>query len=265
MSVPSDPVETAEGRARRRASLQLSPFGRVAAEYTRARPGYPPELIRWAVGTSPLTVADIAAGSGQMTRGLLAQGHRVLAVEPSPELMAELHVAQPDAAAVRAVAEALPVRSGSVDAVVVAQALHLLDVDRVLPEFARVLRPGGALVVAWNTVDTTVPWARRLFELIEVDAGYAEAPLEAVRNHDYFGPVAEHHVRHWHRLTRSGLRDLVSTFGQILRRPEEERIELLQHVDRFFDITTNGATLNLPLRAVALRAYAAALADYHRS
>ncbi len=37
------------------------------------------------------------------------------------------------------------------------------------------------------------------------------------------------------------------------------------HVDRFFDITTNGKTLQLPLVGVALRAYAAALADYHRS
>jgi SAM-dependent methyltransferase len=148
---------------------------------------------------------------------------------------------------------------------VVAQALHLMDCDRALPEFARVLRPGGALVVAWNAIDTTVPWARRLFELVGVDAGYAEAPLEAVRNHDFFGPVAERRVRHWHEVTRSGLRDFVASIGLLLRRSQAERDELLGHVERFFDVTTNGKTLQLPLVGVALRAHAAALADYHRS
>jgi SAM-dependent methyltransferase len=245
--------------------VKLVPFGRVATEYTRSRPGYPSELTRWALGPKPLTVVDIGAGSGQMTRGLLADGHGVMAIEPSAEFVAHLRLQLPDAVAVRAVAEALPLRSGSVDAVVVAQALHLMDCDRALPEFARVLRPGGALVVAWNTIDTTVPWARRLFELIGVDPGYAESPLEAVRNHDFFGPVAQRQVRHWHEISRSGLRDLVASIGLLLRRSQEERDELLGRVERFFDITTKGKNLQLPLVGVALRSYAAALADYHRS
>jgi SAM-dependent methyltransferase len=265
MSQPTNTADATDARAQRRARVHLIPFGKVAAEYTRARPGYPPELTRWALGTKPLTLVDIGAASGQMTRGLLADGHGVMAIEPSAELIGHLRLRLPDAVAVRAVAEALPLHSGSVDAVVVAQALHLIDCERALPEFARVLRPGGALVVTWNTVDTTVPWARRLLELVEVGAGYPEAPLEALRNHDFFGPVAERRVRHWHEVDRAGLRDLVASYGSVLRRPQEERDELLGHVDRFFDITTNGKTLQLPLVGVALRAYAAALADYHRS
>ena len=265
MSQPPNTAQAADPRVQRRAHVHLAPFGRVAAEYTRARPGYPRELTRWALGTKPVTVADIGAASGQMTRGLLADGHGVMAIEPSPELLAQLHLRLPDAVAVRAVAEALPLRSGSVDAVVVAQALHLFDCERALPEFARVLRPGGALVVAWNTVDITVPWARRLLELIGVGNAYPEEPLEALRNHDFFGPVAERRVRHWHEVSRSGLHDLVASYGPVWRRPQHERDELLEHVDRFFDITTSGKTLQLPLEAVGLRAYAAALADYHRS
>lgn len=257
--VPRGPAGAAPGSRR-----STGPFGRVAAEYTRARPGYPSALVQWALGTRPLTVAEVGAASGQLTGELLAGRHRTIAVEPSPELLAVLHERRPAAVAVRAVAEQLPLRSGSVDAVAVAQALHLMDTETALPEFARILRPGGALAVFWNTVDITVPWARRLFELAEVEPGYPEAPVDAVRQHEFFGEVAERPMKHWHELDRNGLVDLIASFGPVAGRPADERAELLEHVRRFYDLTTPGKTLQLPLRAHALRSTASALADYHR-
>jgi SAM-dependent methyltransferase len=41
-------------------------------------------------------------------------------------------------------------------AVLIGQAWHWFDLDRALPELARVLRPGGVLAALWNADDRTV-------------------------------------------------------------------------------------------------------------
>ena len=67
-------------------------FDEDAELYDRARPGYPAELmedLRSFAGLGPgSTVIEIGPGTGQATRGLLAQGWRVVALEPGRELAA---------------------------------------------------------------------------------------------------------------------------------------------------------------------------------
>lgn len=59
-------------------------FGRVAREYERGRPEYPRAAIEWLLGAQPLEVLDLGAGTGKLTGGLLAAGHRVIALSRSP-------------------------------------------------------------------------------------------------------------------------------------------------------------------------------------
>ncbi|MDQ2960385.1 MAG: methyltransferase domain-containing protein, partial [Candidatus Dormibacteraeota bacterium] len=76
-------------RARRRPGLS---FDRVAREYDRSRPQYPPELVAHACSVAGLGAGDrvleIGCGSGQLTRDLLARGLRVTAIEPGANLIA---------------------------------------------------------------------------------------------------------------------------------------------------------------------------------
>src|SRR6516164_9417107 len=67
-------------------------FDEVAAEYDRRRPTYPDELVDQAcqiAGTgSGDRVLEVGCGSGQLTRGLVARGLHVTALEPGKSLMA---------------------------------------------------------------------------------------------------------------------------------------------------------------------------------
>jgi SAM-dependent methyltransferase len=124
-------------------------FARSVEAYERGRPEYPAAAIDYLVGLLPpeAAVLDLAAGTGKLTRPLLAAGMRVVAVEPVAEMRAAL---PPQARALDGTAEAIPLDDGSVDGVTVGQAFHWFDGDAALAEIARVLRPGGLLALIWN-------------------------------------------------------------------------------------------------------------------
>jgi SAM-dependent methyltransferase len=126
-------------------------FARSAEAYERARPEYPPEAIAWLADELDLrpgrTVVDLAAGSGKLTRPLAALGCEVIAIEPVAEMRAAIG---PTARALDGTAEAMPLPDDSADAVTVGQAFHWFDGPKALAEIERVLRPGGALALAWN-------------------------------------------------------------------------------------------------------------------
>ncbi|HWM59056.1 MAG TPA: class I SAM-dependent methyltransferase [Pseudonocardia sp.] len=65
-------------------------------------------------------------------------------------MLAELRRRLPSVDARAGSAEAIPLPDASVDAVLIGQAWHWFDLDRALPELARVLRPGGVLAALWT-------------------------------------------------------------------------------------------------------------------
>jgi SAM-dependent methyltransferase len=159
-------------------------FGDRADAYVRHRPGYPAALHAWlrGLGFGSGPVADIGAGTGQSARLWLDLGHNVIAVEPNDAMRAAGAAALAGESGVRwrkGTAEATTLADASVDVVAAAQAFHWFDPERVRAEWARVLRPGGAVVVAWNT---------RAVERAEVAAGF-EALL-ATHGRDYAGVAA---------------------------------------------------------------------------
>jgi SAM-dependent methyltransferase len=139
-------------------------FGAVAGKYAAARPGYPEELyhrLEELAGRrlSGALLADVGAGTGIAARQLRDRGARVLAIEPSQGMLAELAASSPGVLAIRGDGNALPLRDRCVDFVTYAQAWHWTDPERAVPEFRRVLRPGGAFAAWWNLTDRREPWA----------------------------------------------------------------------------------------------------------
>lgn len=146
-------------------------FATDMSVYERGRPSYPPEVVAWLIdglGIGPgARVADLAAGTGKLTRLLVPTGAELIAVEPSAAMRAELASAVPGVPILDGTAEAMPFDDESLDAVTVGQAFHWFDVARSTAELARVLVPGGALGFVWNERDTAAePWVAELSELI---------------------------------------------------------------------------------------------------
>ena len=134
----------------------------MAAQYARYRPDYAEAAIRWCLapvsGAQPVRVVDVGAGTGILTGALARLGADVVAVEPDQAMLAELRRQLPGVRAVEGTAEALPLPDQSVDAVLCGQAMHWFDLDRALPEIARVLTPGGVFAGLWNVDDDRIGW-----------------------------------------------------------------------------------------------------------
>ena len=99
-------------------------------------------------GPGKLTV-DLGCGEGRVARDLLARGHRVVAFDGSPALVAAARDFTPSVPAELADAAALPLPDACADLVVAFMTLHDVDdLDGVVHEIARVLEPGGRFCLA---------------------------------------------------------------------------------------------------------------------
>lgn len=132
--------------------------GRVG-EYARYRERYEPEVLLprlrdWCGFTPEWTVADVGAGTGMLSDVFLANGNRVIAIEPNEEMRAmcaELHGADAQLEIVDGTSEATGLADASVEMVTAGRARHWFDVERAMAEFRRVLRPDGwVMVVAFG-------------------------------------------------------------------------------------------------------------------
>ncbi len=135
----------------------LRRFGRRAEDYAAARPGYPRALTQALIERGHLarggTVADVGCGTGLLSRLFLDAGCRVLGVEPNaPMREAARRILASDEAfhPVDGRAERTTLDDASVDLIAAGQAFHWFDPDAARAEFARILRPGGSVVLVWN-------------------------------------------------------------------------------------------------------------------
>lgn len=209
------------------------------AAYARARPGYPRAALDWVLPTGAVDVVDLGAGTGQLTRSLLARtsrGLRVTAVDPSPGMRAALTAALPGVAVLDGAGEDLPVADASQDAVLCAQAWHWVDPVRGGAEVARVLRPGGALGLVWNARDETGTWAAGFGDLLRgvgQDAAPGRSPAETSGGDGepdagpLFALERGPDTRWTQRLEPDGLVDLAASRSHLLVLSAMDRVAVL--------------------------------------
>jgi len=97
----------------------------------------------------PGVALDAACGTGRFAEFLARRGHQVIGVDSSPDMLAHARRRVPAGEFHVAGLDRLPLPDDAVDVVVCALALvHVSRLQPVLAEFARVLRPGGDLVIS---------------------------------------------------------------------------------------------------------------------
>lgn len=205
----------------------------MAEDYERGRPGWP-DRVAGVAGLPPdAEVLDLAAGTGKLTRLLVRHFARVVAVEPDDALRVLIR----DAETLAGTAEEIPLPDGSVDGVFCAEAFHWFDAPRAVAEIARVLRPGGSVVMCFNdgAGETEPRWPDEARAVIErhrppgevggrhlVEAGtwrdaFAEGPFEPLR----FETAPHEHVQ----TTEEAIAQILSISGFALL-SETEREEM---------------------------------------
>jgi ubiquinone/menaquinone biosynthesis C-methylase UbiE len=108
-----------------------------------------PVVAEYLAGREPGVALDAACGTGRFAGFLARRGHLVIGVDSSPDMLAHARQRVPEARFHVAELDSLPLPDDCVDVIVCALALdHVARLDPVLAEFARVLRPGGDLVIS---------------------------------------------------------------------------------------------------------------------
>jgi SAM-dependent methyltransferase len=236
-----------------------------AADYDDLRPGYAPDAVAWVVQEGGLgpgsTVVDLAAGTGQLSRHLVAMRLDVVAVEPASNMRSIFAERLPSVHVVDAAAEAMPFEDGSIDGVVVGNAFHHFARDAAFAEIHRVLRPGGSLSLFWawpfeeeqrrvpamDRIDEMVQRARKDSAIIAAYRSWADPPSRAVG----FEPFVRREFPLVHVLPSARLADLYATSSDVASMPRERRTQLLTRIDELAGALPE--ILRLPTRTVVDR------------
>lgn len=210
-------------------------FGAAADDYDRLRPAPVPAALRWLLPSAEVTVLDLGAGTGLVSRALAARGVAdVVAVEPDEAMRAVLAARSPGARVLAGTAEDIPLPDGSVDAVLASSAWHWFDPDRATPEIARVLRPGGVLGLLWSFADPTTDWVAELRHIQRADDAGDEDSTSGVRAGFTielpagapFGPGASEVFRRRTWMAADDVAAMLGTYSTVLTLTPEERAEV---------------------------------------
>jgi ubiquinone/menaquinone biosynthesis C-methylase UbiE len=132
-------------------------FSNRVENYVKYRPAYPPEILDLFRDEMNLqktsVIADIGSGTGISAKLFLENGNTVFGVEPN-EGMREAAEGSlqdfPKFKSINGTAESTTLFDKSVDFVIAAQAFHWFDKTKTRPEFKRVLKDNGFVVLIWN-------------------------------------------------------------------------------------------------------------------
>jgi SAM-dependent methyltransferase len=214
-------------------------------DYELGRPGWPPEALEVAEVPPDASVLELGAGTGKLTRLLVARFAEVTAVEPDAGMHRLLAGLVPDAQLVPGRAEEIPLPDASVDAIFCAEAFHLFQWEQALAESARVLRPGGPLVLLWNLpagpTEPSIEAAEGLllarapsglpYDPVDLNTRrYAEGEWRQAFAESAFDTLREARVPNPQTVDRHALLAFLASMGWVADLPDAERLPLLEEV-----------------------------------
>ena len=165
-----------------------------------------------AAAPAPALILDVGCGDGFAT-GVAARrngAHRFVGLDWSAASLAR--ASEHGLTLLRAALDAgLPVKSGSVDVVIMSEVIeHLVDTDSAIEEANRVLKPGGSLLLSTPNL---AAWYNRGLLAVGIQPVFSEVSLRSV-----FGRPGNQVAGHLHMFTRRALVEFLAAYGlQTLR------------------------------------------------
>lgn len=240
-------------------------FSDKVADYVASRPGYPAALFEFLRAEGHLSfgavVADVGAGTGLLTQGLLAEGCNVIAIEPSTPMRAAADASfagVPNYRSASGAAESMPVPTASVDLITAAQAFHWFEIEAARTEFLRVLRPLGTVALIWNDRVHADPVNAALNELFARHGGAKRTALIAHEDRSQVAPFfgatvpVERTWPHEHQLDEAGLASLAFSRSYMPDRGTAPGQVVYQQVDELFDRFATGGRIAVRYATVAM-------------
>ncbi len=232
----------------RSASRRVQLFDEAAVAYDRFRGGYAPGLFDTLAALVPAdgTIVEIGAGTGIATVPLAQTAAHLVALEPATamrEIAATKLAPYPGVELIGSTFENWEAPPASVDMLVAMDAWHWVDQESGPARAARLLRPGGHLVVAWHVRRELrpvafVPELQRVCEQASpvaaewlrraADDGAVFMP--AIDATGAFAPIARHEFPQTVTLTAQEFAGELGTFSWVLDLPGARRAHLLDEV-----------------------------------
>jgi SAM-dependent methyltransferase len=170
-------------------------FSNRVDNYARYRPSYPAgviDILKSDCGLKETSIiADVGSGTGILSELFLKNGNTVFGLEPNAAMRLSgerLLQSLRNFVSVDATAEATTLEPTGVDFITAGQAFHWFDRGKAKREFARILKPGGWVVLIWNErrLDST-PFLRE-YENLLLRYG---TDYENVRHEKVAGEIAQ--------------------------------------------------------------------------
>jgi SAM-dependent methyltransferase len=240
-------------------------FSTKVPEYVASRPDYPAalfdEMRALGVLSAHSRIADIGAGTGIFSRGLLVRGYEVIAVEPNAAMRSEaeanLH-AHSHYRSVAGSAEATTLDDASIDLITTAQAFLWFDVDGARAEFLRILKPNGNVALVWNDRVLTDPLQAAMDEVFTRFGGAKRNALLAHEDRTnvtrFFAGAPFHtlHIPHEQQLDQEGLVSLALSRSYMPSRDSEAGKEVRGEVINLFKSHASGDVALVRYETVAM-------------
>jgi SAM-dependent methyltransferase len=215
-----------------------------AGAYEGGRPRYGEHVVAQLTSELGLRagarVLELGAGTGQLSRALLAGGFDVVAVEPLGSMRELLSQAIGAQRVLEGSAERIPLADASVAAVFAADAFHWFDEERAVPEIHRVLQPGGGVAILRTLPVFDGPWGHELGQILAAErpehpAFGERGAAAALEEDERFGPVTERVLDGEHVTDRDGVLAYVASMSWIGVLPEARRGEVLARAAAVLD------------------------------
>ncbi len=215
--------------------------------YVKYRPRYPDDIIDFfnsKLGmNSNHVIVDVGSGTGISSELFLKNGNSVFAVEPNKNMRESAEKSLNEFShfhSVNGSSEKTGLPNQCADFIIAAQAFHWFSADETKIEFARILKPGGKIVLMWNDRKTTGSAFSLEYEglINHFGTDYKQVNHKNIvedRIRQFLGPFEVYHFANFQELDFTGLlgRLTSSSYAPNVGHPRFE--EMCQALKDLFD------------------------------